>query len=223
MGDAARGVAPAAGIVMRDLLAGRRRQVLGTAAAVVVLGAAGAGLAATRGDRHPDTSTTTTVAAPAAAADTPACEVRYALRRDSGKAFDADLTVVNAGSAPVTDWSLAFTYPGDQKLTGAATATVDQQGNTVVLRPAGKSAVPAGGSAGVRLTGSYARSNAFPVEFRLDGAFCAPRLSSIATTEPVVRKAAVPKPKPAGPKAKDDSSGKGPGPKSGKGKGKGKG
>ncbi|GAA1847407.1 serine/threonine-protein kinase [Asanoa iriomotensis] len=210
----ARGVAPAAGIVARDLLAGRRRQVIGTAAAVVLLGVAGGGLAFGRGADPAGATETTTLAAPAAGvAETPACEVRYALRRDSGKAFDADLTVVNAGSAPVTDWSLAFTFPGDQKVTRAASATVDQQGSTVVLRPASKAAVPAGGSAGVRLTGSYARSNAFPVEFRLDGAYCSPQLSTVTTSEP----SAAPKPKP--PKA-GDSSGKGPGSKGDKGKGK---
>jgi serine/threonine-protein kinase len=215
---------------LRDLLAGRRRLVLSAAAAVVVLGAGGMLLAATR-DGNP-TGTEAALAAPASAGpEQPSCEVRYALRRDSGRAFDADLTVVNAGAVPVTDWSLAFTFPGDQKLTRAASATVEQKGSTVVLRPAGGSAaVPAGGSAGMRLTGSYARSNAFPVEFRLDGAFCAPKLSTATTTtpprstgttaarEPSGHQAAAP-PKPK----KDDSSGKGPGPKKDKPKGGGPG
>ncbi|GIF72037.1 serine/threonine-protein kinase [Asanoa siamensis] len=224
---AARGVAPAA--VVRDLLKSRRHQVVvGAAAAVVVLGAAGAGLAVARGSGGGSgPGPTTALAAPAAAAEAPACEVRYALRRDSGGSFDADVTVVNAGRVPVTDWSLAFSFPGDQKLTRAAAATVHQQGNDVVLKPAEPAAVPAGGSAGMRLTGSYGRSNAFPVEFRLDGAFCAPKLSTVTTTQPVVRQPAPPKqqpkqqpkPKPKPPKAKDDSSGKGPGSHSGKGKG----
>ncbi|GIF65695.1 serine/threonine protein kinase [Asanoa ishikariensis] len=227
---ASRGVVPAAGIAGMarpgDLLAGRRRQVLVTAAAVVALGVGGAAFATTRGGDEPAGATTTTaLAAPAAAADKPACEVRYALRRDSGKAFDADLTVVNGGPAAVSDWSLTFTFPGDQKLTRAGSAKVDQQGSAVVLRPAASTEVPVGGSAGMRLTGSYARSNAFPVEFRLDGEFCAPRLSTVTTTTPTtktqtaktaVRKPAAPsKPKP--PKAKDEPGGKGPGPKSGKG------
>jgi len=219
--DAAVGFVPAAGITpaarpaLRELLAGRRRLVLSAAAAVVMLGAGGMLLAATR-DGDQTGGAAETLAAPATPGpDRPSCEVRYALRRDSGRAFDADLTVVNAGRAPVTDWSLAFTFPGDQKLTRAASATVEQQGSAVVLRPAGGSAVPAGGSAGMRLTGSYARSNAFPVEFRLDGAFCTPKLSTAAsTTTPAVRK-------PDPPKPGDDSSGKGPGSGNGGGKGKG--
>jgi serine/threonine-protein kinase len=229
--NAARGVAPAAGIqtasgrpAVRDLLAGRRRQVLSAAAAVVVLGAAGIGFAASGGDDDPIGPATNAVAAPAAAAEQPACEVRYALRRDSGRAFDADLTVVNAGRAPVDDWSLAFTFPGDQKVTRAGSAKVEQRGSAVVLRPAGSAAVPAGGSAGIRLTGSYAKSNAFPVEFRLDGAFCAPKLSTATTTstpttrEPTAQQPVVAKPKPKPPKkAEEDSSGPGGG---GKGKGK---
>ncbi|MEV4533459.1 serine/threonine-protein kinase [Asanoa sp. NPDC049518] len=227
-----RGVVPASGIAAFTrpgaLLAGRRRQVLGTAAAVVALGVVGTTFAATRGGGDPTrVVTTTALAAPAAAPEKPACEVRYALRRDSGKTFDADLTVVNAGSAAVSDWSLAFTFPGDQKLTRAGTAKVDQQGSTVVLRSAGSTPVQAGGSAGLRLSGSYARSNAFPVEFRLDGAFCVPRISTVTTVstpttrepsakQPVVAKSK-PKPKPPKP-AKADSSGKGPGP-TGPGKG----
>ncbi|MEV4618552.1 serine/threonine-protein kinase [Asanoa sp. NPDC049573] len=231
--DAARGFVPAAGIAsaarpsVRDLLAGRRRLVLSAAALVVALGASGM-LAATR-DGGPTIGTSTVLAAPASVAPAPpSCEVRYALRRDSGRAFDADLTVVNAGKAPVTDWSLAFTFPGDQKLTGAASAKVEQQGSTVVVRPAGGSgAVPAGGAKGMRLTGSYARSNAFPVEFRLDGEFCTPRLSTAtAATAPTsagktatrsAGRAAGNEPAPPKPK-KDDPSGKGPGPKDDKAK-----
>ncbi|SNT65362.1 serine/threonine protein kinase [Asanoa hainanensis] len=218
-----RGVVPAAGIAglarPADLLVGRRRQVLVTAAAVVALGVGGAALATTRGGDEPaGAATTTALAAPAAAPEKPACEVRYALRRDSGKAFDADLTVVNAGPVAVTDWSLAFTFPGDQKLTGAGSATVEQQGSAVVLRSAG-------GSGAVRLTGSYAKSNAFPVEFRLDGAFCEPKLSTVttasppATREPAAKQPVVakPKPKPPKPPKKDDPKGPGGG---GPGKGK---
>jgi len=235
--NAARGVAPAAGIqtasgrpALRDLLAGRRRQVLSAAAAVVVLGAAGIGFAAGGGD-DPAGPTTAALAAPAtAAADRPECEVNYALRRDSGRDFDADVTVVNAGRVPVDDWSLAFTFPGDQKVTRAGSATVEQRGSAVVLRPAGSVAMPAGGSAGVRLTGSYTKSNAFPMEFRLDGAFCVPKLSTVTTAsttttrKPAAKQPVVDKtePKPAKPpkppkKAGDDSSGPG----GGKGKGKG--
>ncbi|MDG4821325.1 serine/threonine-protein kinase [Asanoa sp. WMMD1127] len=241
VGGAARGLAPAAGIVtasttrprVRQLLTGRRRQVLSTAAAVVVVGAAGIGFAASRGG-EPVATTTAALAGPvAAAAEKPSCEVRYALRRDSGRAFDADLTVVNAGRAPVDDWALAFTFPGDQKLTRVASAKLEQKGSAVVLRPAAASAaVPAGGSAGIRLTGNYARSNAFPVEFRLDGEFCVPKISTATTTthttttttSTTAKQPAVPKPKPkAAPKpppkkAKDDSSGKGPGPGGHKGK-----
>ncbi|GIF46741.1 serine/threonine-protein kinase [Asanoa ferruginea] len=233
--EAARGFVPAAGITpgarpsVRQLLAGRRRLVLSAAAAVVVLGAGGMLLAATR-EGAPSAAAVETVAAPATLGpERPACEVRYALRRDSGRAFDADVTVVNAGKTPVTDWSLAFTFPGDQKLTRAASAKVEQKGSTVVLRPTGGSAaVPAGGSKGMRLTGSYARSNAFPVEFRLDGAFCTPKLSTAttATTAPTkttttVRQQAQPPQPPAKPKK--DSSGKGPGPKNDKPKKPGKG
>jgi len=205
----------------------RRRLVVVAVAAVLALALAGTVLAGVRGGDGTDRTVAAAAGPPVsgpggADADVVSCEVRYALRSDSGRRFDADLTVVNVGRAPVRDWSLAFTFPGDQRITRAAPATVEQEGSAVVLRPAGAgAAVPAGGSAAVRLSGSYTRSNAFPVEFRLDGAFCDPKLSTATPTTPPAPATKAPPPKKPPKAAKDGDSGKG---SSGKGKGnKGKG
>ncbi len=154
--------------------------------------------------------------------------VRRALPRsptDTGKAFNAQLTVVNAGKAAVDGWALSFDFPGDQKVKAVA-GRVAQAGTAVTVR--GAAALAPGKSAAVRLSGGYGRSNAFPLDFSLDGTGCRPFVSGVAGTPAVKKPApAVEKPAPAAkpkpkPKAKDDDNSGPGGGGSGKG-GKGKG
>ena len=207
----------------------RRRFGVAAAAAVAaaLLGVTGA-VWATSGD--PSTGGTLAAGAnPAGAAPaaTVACDVHYRLTADTGKAFSAQLTVVNAGKAAVDGWALSFDFPGDQKVRAVA-GRVAQAGTAVTVR--GAAALAPGKSAAVRLSGGYGRSNAFPLDFSLDGTGCRPYVSgvTVAPTTPAVKKPApaVEKPAPAAkpkpkPKAKEDNSGPGGG-GSGKG-GKGKG
>jgi serine/threonine-protein kinase len=201
----------------------RRRFGVAAAAAVAaaLLGVTGA-VWATSGD--PSTEGTLAAgphaagAAPAAE-PTVACDVHYRLTADTGKAFSAQLTVVNAGKAAVDGWALSFDFPGDQKVKTIA-GRVAQAGTAVTVR--GAAALAPGKSAAVRLSGGYGRSNAFPLDFSLDGATCRPYVSGTPATPAVKKPApAVKKPAPAAkpkPKAKEDKSGPGGG---GSGKGKG--
>ena len=192
------------------------------AVAVALLGVTGA-VWATSGDP----SAEGTLAAgpnPAGAAPTVECDVHYRLTKDTGKAFSAQLTVVNAGEAAVDGWALSFSFPGDQKVKTVA-GRVAQAGTAVTVR--GATALAPGTSAAVGLTGGYGKSNAFPLDFTLDGTDCTPYVSgvTVAPTTPVVKKpaaAAKPKPAPKPPKPpkeeEEDNSGPGGG---GHGKGKG--
>ena len=192
------------------------------AVAVALLGVTGA-VWATSGDP----STEGTLAAgpnPAGAAPTTECDVHYRLTKDTGKAFSAQLTVVNAGKAAVDGWALSFSFPGDQKVRTVA-GRVAQDGTAVTVRGAG--ALAPGKSTAVGLSGSYGKSNGFPLDFALDGTDCRPYVSgvTVAPTTPVVKKPAPavkpqpgpkpPKP-PKPPKEKKDNSGPGGG-KPGKG------
>lgn len=109
------------------------------------------------------------------------CQVRYALRTDSGNAFDADVMVTNTGPAAVRDWKLAFTLPGDQTLSGGGSAAWEQRGQDVVVRPAaGAGTLEPGASVSLVLSGTYPTTNMLPVEFALDGKTCQVRVSGVA-------------------------------------------
>ncbi|GIG89784.1 protein kinase domain-containing protein [Plantactinospora endophytica] len=108
------------------------------------------------------------------------CRVDYVLRADTGRSFQADVTVTNLGAAAVRDWTLRFTFPGEQMLTRDPSPESRQQGRDVLLRPAGsETALPAGGAVRFGLVGSHAGSNPLPVEFRLGETACAARVSGV--------------------------------------------
>ncbi|WP_326557113.1 serine/threonine-protein kinase [Micromonospora sp. NBC_01796] len=113
----------------------------------------------------------------------PTCQAGYALRTDSGRAFDAELTVKNTGDQPVRDWQLAFAFPADQAITGTEPAQWQQQGRDVLLRPAdGAADLGPGASVAVRITGTYAGANPLPVRFQLGESVCDVQVSGVAGT-----------------------------------------
>ncbi|MEV4629743.1 serine/threonine-protein kinase [Micromonospora sp. NPDC049523] len=162
-------------------LAGRRR---------IKVAAVGAGLLALTGAVWAaGTSTsaggdgTPVRAAAAAEPKPPTCQAGYALRTDSGRAFDAELTVKNTGDQPVRDWQLAFAFPADQAVTGTEPAQWQQQGRDVLLRPAdGATDLVPGASVAVRITGTYAGANPLPVRFQLGESVCDVQVSGVAGT-----------------------------------------
>ncbi|MEU5913653.1 serine/threonine-protein kinase [Micromonospora sp. NPDC047527] len=127
------------------------------------------------------------------------CEVAYALRTDSGKDFTAELTLTNTGDRDLRDWTMKFTFPGQQTVTKAEPTTVDQQGSTVLIRPVAQRATLAPGAAEkLTLTGKYSGANPLPVEFRLGDATCGVRVSGVAGSAP----STAPPSKTSPPKAK---------------------
>ncbi|MCI4062860.1 protein kinase [Micromonospora sp. R77] len=112
------------------------------------------------------------------------CEVDYALRRDSGRDFAAELTLTNTGGRELRDWTMSFTFPGRQTVTKAQPA-VQQEGRTVLVRPAaGTAALAPGGSQKVALTGSYTGANPLPVRFKLGDQACDVQVSGVAGSIP---------------------------------------
>ncbi|MGI5524068.1 protein kinase domain-containing protein [Micromonospora sp. CA-259024] len=140
------------------------------------------------------------------------CEVTYALRSDSGKDFAAELTLTNSGDEELRDWTMSFTFPGQQAVTKAEPTPVQQQGSTVLVRPAAQRTTLAPGAAEkVTLMGTYNGVNPLPVEFRLGEATCGVRVSGVAGSAPSTAppsKAATTK---APPKATTGRGGSGPG------------
>ncbi|TNH25867.1 serine/threonine protein kinase [Micromonospora orduensis] len=113
------------------------------------------------------------------------CEVAYALRTDSGKDFAAELTLTNKGDQELRDWTMSFTFPGQQAVTKAEPTSVHQQGNTVLIRPvAQRSTLAPGAAEKVTLTGKYSGANPLPVEFRVGESTCGVRVSGVAGSAP---------------------------------------
>jgi len=216
----------------------RARQLAGAVAAAAALLAVTGGLWI---NDSRDPSGTTGAGAAAAAVTRPeaeggpatACSVTYALKRDSGREFHADLTVTNAGGKAVEDWQLTFAFPGDQRLVDARSGDFAQTGRDVVIEPANKVAIAAGDSVAMGVSGRYQKGNPLPTAFAVDGTECEALVSGAPQAAPSPANpptAAKPAPPPAGSKAttpkpagKPDNSGKGKGPgdddNSGKGSG----
>ena len=144
---------------------------------VAVLAATGVAWAATRETPEVRQAQAAGTGAAAAAAGTGerSCSVRYQLRRDSGRDYEAQLTVAATGEAGQGAWRVQFSYPGTQRLTGAPKA-VTQTGRKVTARGHGR-------LKSFTLRGDYSDYNPLPLAFTLDGHRCrAEVLGSVAVS-----------------------------------------
>ena len=113
------------------------------------------------------------------------CQVSYALRKDSGKDFTAELSLTNTGARELRDWTVRFAFPGGQQVTGASPAPARQQGHAVAVQAAPERSVLApGATEKLSLTGTYTGTNPLPVEFRLGDVLCGVQVSGIAGSAP---------------------------------------
>jgi endoglucanase len=100
------------------------------------------------------------------------CKVTYTPNSWTG-GFTASVTVADTGTAGWTGWTLAFTFPGDQKITNAWSATVTQSGENVTATNLNyNGSVPAGGSASFGFQGTWTTSNSSPAAFTVNGTTC---------------------------------------------------
>ncbi len=123
------------------------------------------------------TTTPTPTASPTASPTTgPAgtCWVAYRVNQWS-TGFTASITITNASPAPVTGWTLRWTYPSGQTVTQAWSSVTTQSGSAVTATNAAWNGVLAanGGSTQLGLNGAYATANKAPTAFTLNGAPCA--------------------------------------------------
>lgn len=100
------------------------------------------------------------------------CHVTYAPNSWPG-GFTANVTVTNTGSSAIDDWTLSFTYPGDQHITNAWNATVTQTGTSVTATNLSYNAVIApGASQSFGVQGTWSTSNTSPTGFAVNGGSC---------------------------------------------------
>jgi cellulose 1,4-beta-cellobiosidase len=126
--------------------------------AAAVLGAAGLGAAAV-------------AAAPSAAAAT-GCSVAYSIQSQWNTGFTVAITITNLG-APLTSWTLGYSYSGNQALVNGWNGNWTQSGeNITVTNASWNGSVATNGSVSPGAQFSFSGTNTSPTAFTLNGVQC---------------------------------------------------
>ncbi len=100
------------------------------------------------------------------------CKVSYTKNEWPG-GLTAGITVTNTGTSAIDGWTLAFTFPGDTKVTSAWNATVTQSGAAVTAKNASyNGTIAAGVSVTFGFQGTWSSNDAAPTAFTLNGTAC---------------------------------------------------
>ncbi|GAA3145500.1 cellulase family glycosylhydrolase [Streptomyces rameus] len=103
---------------------------------------------------------------------TPACTVEYAVTGQWADGFQGSVKITN-NRAALSSWSLAFDFPGGQKVTQGWNGTWTQSGTTVtVSSESWNGTLGTGASVSAGFLASWSGSNAAPTAFRLNGTAC---------------------------------------------------
>jgi endoglucanase len=101
------------------------------------------------------------------------CSVSYSVTSSWSGGFQAAVTVKDTGTAPIANWTLAWTFGGDQKISNMWGATATQTGEQVSAAAAAYQAtITAGGTASVGFTATFATANPNPTAFTVNGTTC---------------------------------------------------
>jgi hypothetical protein len=132
--------------------------------AALALGAAGLGAAALAG------------ATPASAAT--GCSVTYSVSSQWNTGFTTAITITNLG-APLTSWTLGYSYAGNQQLAQGWSGTWSQTGqNVTVTNASWNGSLATNGSAQIGANFNYSGTNTSPTAFTLNGVACTGQTTS---------------------------------------------
>jgi hypothetical protein len=107
---------------------------------------------------------------------TPPCAVTYRATSQWPGGFVAQVSILNTGATAIAGWSLAFAFPGDQRVTSGWDAAVRQSGPAVTADDVRYNAsIAPGATATFGFLGSWKLGNASPTVFALNGAICQTR------------------------------------------------
>jgi endoglucanase len=134
------------------------------------------------------------VAVPGTASAASTCTVAYSVVNSWPGGFQAGITVTNNG-APITNWTLAFTFPNAQQISGGWSGTYTQNGQYVtVTSESWNGSLGTGASTSIGFTGTVGATNAVPAYFTVNGYACngAPQLPSVNITSPAAGSSVAP-------------------------------
>jgi cellulose 1,4-beta-cellobiosidase len=101
------------------------------------------------------------------------CSVTYSLTNSWPGGFQGQAVIKNTGSAAVNGWTLAWTFPGDQKITQLWNGSYAQSGEAVrVTNASYNAAIAPGSTVTVGFTGTFTSNDTSPSAFTLNGASC---------------------------------------------------
>ncbi len=128
------------------------------------------------------------------------CSISYQVNQWTG-GFTAAVALTN-NSAPVSSWTLTWTFGGNQQITSAWNAQITQAGGAVRASSLSYNAVlGTGATASFGFQGSYSGSNDTPANFAVNGVACngaAPTPSPSASATPTSTPSPTPTTTPAG-------------------------
>jgi len=101
------------------------------------------------------------------------CQVTFTNQSQWAGGFVDQVVIGNTGASAISSWSLAFTFPGDQKITSNFNGGFSQSGENATLTNASyNGSIAPGGSVTVGFQGTWTSSDAAPTAFTLNGAAC---------------------------------------------------
>ncbi|MGH3416876.1 MAG: cellulose binding domain-containing protein, partial [Actinocrinis sp.] len=102
------------------------------------------------------------------------CHVGYTKNSEWPGGFTATVTVGNTGTSAISAWTVGFTFPGDQKVTGSWNdGTLTQSGESVTATNAAyNGSISPGGTASFGFQGTWTSNDSPPTSFTVNGAAC---------------------------------------------------
>jgi endoglucanase len=102
------------------------------------------------------------------------CHVIYTNVNQWNTGFQGAVTVENTGTLGITSWTLAWTFPNNQQITGLWNGSYVQSGPSLTVNNLNYNGnIPAGGSYnGVGFIANYSGSNQPPTSFTVNGTVC---------------------------------------------------
>jgi cellulase/cellobiase CelA1 len=113
---------------------------------------------------------------PPASPSSPAlsCRAAYATTSEWSSGFVGNITITNTGTTPIADWTLTFTFGGDERIVQPWGAVSSQSGSAVTMRnEPWDRVIPPGASVTAGMLGAWTGGHHEPPEaFAVNGVPC---------------------------------------------------
>jgi endoglucanase len=105
---------------------------------------------------------------------TTGCAVQYVVNSDWGNGFVSTIVITNQSSTAWSNWTLNWSFGGNQQITNLWNGNHTQQGQQVqVTNAAWNGTVNAGGTVTLGFQATYQGANPTPTQFQVNGVSCA--------------------------------------------------